>query len=324
MRKKIIPLIVIIIILSSLCNSQASYAPDQLELIKGSYVHGRISVYSFEYDSTFTVQDIFKPSDVNKNLVQINRTYSVLSAPSEIGFITGMVFQRHHVIWEHNRSIAIPEAYYKITNGSYSVSFSLLDYDTFDQMNNINNSIIDLGDGRIVGWNELLLMSALRYEVLYLISYVTLDWEFFNYIPEKTQYAISPEAVINDTIDYGWYYGEIVSKIPVSINSRNYEALKCHVPRTSSPYVYIPEGSGRSRVIHDTDFFYDQKSGLLLKFQEYNETGHLIRYFEPDHYYLSYSDGGNTFTISMNFLLIPLSLSFFGYMIYFIRRKRKK
>jgi hypothetical protein len=331
MRKKLISFIVIIIIFSSLSNSQASFAPDQLELIKGSYIHGRIfeDIYPyhdlrmiFDYDSRFTIQNIFKLADINKNLVQLNITYDIITAPDIVGITSGMIIQRHHIIWEDNRSIAIPGAYYKVTNGSYSVTLSLLEYDAFNQMSNLNNSIINLGDGRIVGWNELLQMSALRYEVLILISYVSTDWEFLKQVPYKTQHAISPLVNIGDQIDYGWFSGEIIGEDLIFFDSNNYNVFKCHVPYSESPPIFVTDNSYYIRIMYETDFFYDRKTGLILRFQIYNETGHLFGFFEPDTFYIPKNNDETVFTIPLNFIIIPICLSFLGYFVYNFRRKR--
>lgn len=312
-------LLIVLFMGSTQAVSTSIYAPDQLALTPGSYSSGITVIdyssmvycgemYIFEYETTFKVLEILDYPDISDKLVRFGVSHTILTFPYRES-VVGIVYDYDHFVWYHNRSIAIPLSYIKITNGTTVVEASLMDEVTFAGVSNLNNMVVTLSDGREFLWEDFLMVSSLEYEALNLRDYVMDCWSTESYLKWKEDCAISPESSIGQLIDYGWFHGEVVNTFTLIIGGETHEVLKVHID--SQEY------------FSETEYLYEAKTGLLANFTQFIGTGIPFYYYIANDLHIAEpDDSGNTLTIPYDSLFSILGLGFMVSLV-LIHKKKK-
>ena len=304
----------------------STYAPDQLALTPGSYSKGltfiNIGLVSYneslfiEYDTTFKVMDILDYPDVAKKLLLFDVSLTILNYPSNDYFSAGLVFEYEYLVWYHNRSIAVPMSYIKITNGSIYAEASLMEETTFAGVSDLNNMVVSLSDGREFLWQDFLSISALGTVAITLRDFLMTNWLTEIYFDRKEQYAISPEVSVGSLINYGWFDGEVVNIFSLNIGGKSYEVIKVHVDKSDSSPIQFDE----------TEFLYESKIGLLANFTQFTETGEPYSQYTAQELYIDEppDNKNNTITILYDYLFGILGLGFMVCWVYLFKQKKEQ
>ncbi|MHA1198567.1 MAG: hypothetical protein ACTSQF_04360 [Candidatus Heimdallarchaeaceae archaeon] len=333
-RKIGLGLLLIGLFLSS-THAVSTYAPDQLALTPGSYSSGFTSIdlsmgiddrLFVEYDTTFKVLEILDFPDISNKLVRFGVSITLLTFPSSEYSVVGFVYDYEYLVWYHNRSIAVPMTYIKITNGTTVVKASLLGEDTFAEVSDLNNMVVTLSDGREFLWEDFVMVSSLEPEAVILGNYVMDRWNTEIYLRSIEQYAISPEASIGQFINYGWFNGEVVDSFALKIGGETHDVLKVHIDYQESALIWKEEYTTISTiiVIHESLYLYEAKTGLLANFTQFSETGYPFgHYIANDLHIAEPDDSGNTLTIPYDYLFSILGLGFMVSLALLKKRKSK-
>ena len=330
MNKKVLLAITLIVLFMYPTQAIVEYAPDQLAVIPGSYVSGATTLdlsvvlhpeFYVEYDTTIKIVEFVEYTDVEQKLVSIRLSYTIISYPeSETYSAIGLQYDVDKLYWYHNRSTAIPVYYIKITNGSETVEANLMNEETFSDTSNLENMIIKLSDGREFNWITFLATSALEPIALTLRNMIIQEWEFSELINQKTDFCISPEANLGQKIDYGWFEGVVTDKSALSIEGDSTDTIKVHVDFTESPPIYSEYSMNMVIVQRESDYWYEAKTGLIVKFVQYNDTGYTIGQFIADE--IQIGENGNTLTLPYDYLISIIGLSLMISLV--IIHKKKK
>ena len=313
--------------LGSTC-ALSNYSPNQLAITPHSYISGMMyydlsSLFSsgdyIEYDISIKILDFPSYPDISNKLVRFGMYYALTSDSDSSFNYEGYQYEQEALIWYHNRAVAIPLTYMKITSGSIFAEATLKHKDTFSDASNLSNMIVTLTDGRQFLWDDLQSISSLDMIDYSLVLGVRSTWYSFS-LPQKFKYAISPESKIGEFVDYGWYNGSILEKTNLKIGSSNREILRVHIDPASSPVIYQDDGSTMRLSILESDFYYETKSGLIAGYKQYNETGYVYSEFIADEIYIAGFDTNKT--IPSDYLFSLLGLGFMISLVFCYKKKK--
>jgi hypothetical protein len=317
--------------------SRAVIAPNQLELIKGSYVDGRL----FYSNSTVTnllvshpkisVESILEPLDISYKLYEIRYKVDFISGTfNPLGNPYHDFMELTHLVFMHNRTTLFPAAKFATGNSTHYFEASVLEYNTITDMLDFNNTRLTFNSSTYI-WKDVT-VSHPYYdefeEIMFIFTILNLlnIKEFYKW----TLLGISPSANVSDQINYVNTnlnvdeLGDVINKIPI--------------PTSSGPIVNATHVNYDYTSVFgwwdapEVDAYYEEETGLLIQMVE---TDGIIKYeFLPTTVHIEKleptndSNGetdtntGNTFTINNSMLGVALGLA--TLCVYVILRRKKR
>ena len=249
--------------------SKAIIASDQLALVEGSYVNGKImhtnsTIPSGELIgySRIKVEKIFTPSDIPDKLVQILYTYEC-AAGQECPLTyyddqNGFEFN-YLVFYDNRTSFLIGRMYF--TSPSDSVEINLLQGNTVESFTNFNNTVITYKNGTSYTFGDVDPLDPI-YSSLYslMLGFALLNYGLVILEYKWTPFGISPTANVLDDISFYGQYGKVIDKPAVTTtNGDSYDTIHVEYYETS---IY---GWWDAPECHA---YYEASTGLLIKVYE--------------------------------------------------------
>jgi hypothetical protein len=339
-KAQVLTLIISITLIATLYITVPTYAiiaSNQLELIKGSYVEGRL------FYSNSTVNNLlvsYPKISVEGNIEPFDISHQLIKVRYRVDFIPGVFnplgnpyhdfIELTHVIFQHNRTTLLPAAKFATGNSTHYYEASVLEYNSVADMLNENNTKLTLNSTSYY-WRDVTPTHPYYFELNDLMfTYFIVNFMNIRDYYKWTLLGISPTANVTDQINY------------VNTNTKT-DALATVVAKTqistlSGPIINATHVNYDYTSVFgwwdnpNVDAYYEEETGLLVQMKE---SDGVIEYeFLPTTVYIEEleptndtngddeTDLDNTFTINNSILGILLGVS--SLCISTILRRRKK
>ena len=316
--------------------SRGIVVSNQLELLTGSYVEGRL-LYSNSTVSdlhvsfpTIKIKDIFTTTDVSFEFVHIAYKQEMIPGINHPAIGDEMDFlEMNHLIFTHNRTTFLPAARLVMGNSTYYSEASILGYDSIADLTNLNNTKITINEDSYI-WGDVSPVDPFYDDLVNIMfSFVMINsgWkEYYTW----TLLGISPSANVSDQINYFDTYN-YVPELGTVID-------KPHIPTSSGPSFNTTHVHYEYNSVFgfwdapEIEAYYEAKTGMLIRLIE---TDGIEKYeFLPDVVHIEIpktnetdgengddTDNGNTFTIDFSIPGVTLGISALCTLIILRRRK---
>ncbi len=252
--------------------SKAVIVSDQLALVEGSYVDGKILYTNNTHAdlligySTILVEKIFTPSDIPDEMVLIKHSWDAAVGQNTI--ITYYENQQEmdltYLVFYDNRTTVFLGVM-RFANASVSVEVNAMQGSTFEGFLNVNNTVITYGNGTSYVYGDVQPADPAYDEIqslmfgFYIIGF-SLGADEYAWTP----FGISPLANVNDDVHYSTGLGKVIDKPAViTTNGDSYDAI--HVEYYDTSLI----GWWEAPEMH---CFYEASTGILLKVYETDGT----------------------------------------------------
>lgn len=243
--------------------SKAILVSDQLDLVVGTYVNGKLLYTNSTLTDhllgyvNITVDEAFVATDTGDSLFKVKVVYDLSTHNTDyLDFDEFNSIEMTHIVVKTNRTDILPAGRLVMANATYSVEMTTIYNTTVAGMMDYNKLKITFKNGTsyIYGDVSSALQSALSEWVF--------AWVIFNGILatywEWTFLAISPLANVGDTVSYDVSLGIVLDK-PAVITSTGQSFDTIHVEYLAPTYGLAFDTTDALEV------FYDAKTGLILK-----------------------------------------------------------
>ncbi|MCG3259641.1 MAG: hypothetical protein H7644_07840 [Candidatus Heimdallarchaeota archaeon] len=244
--------------------SKAILVSDQLDLVVGTYVNGKLLYTNSSLTDhllsyvNITVEDAFVATDTGDSLFKVKVAYDL--STHNTNYLTFDEFdsiEMTHVIVKTNRTDILPSGTLYMGNDTFGVTMTTLHNTTVVGMMDLDNLKITFNNG-----TEYIYGDVVSSPLILALNEFVIGWALFNGILatywEWTFLAISPLANVGDTVNYDLNLGIVLDK-PAVITSTGTSFDTIHVE------YLVPTYGLAFSTTSALEVFYDAKTGLILK-----------------------------------------------------------
>ncbi|MCE7740230.1 MAG: hypothetical protein KAU62_15550 [Candidatus Heimdallarchaeota archaeon] len=266
-KKTILTLVVLGLFITSIYVADVSKAvlvSDQLDLVVGTYVNGKLLYTNSTLTDhllgyiDITVEDAFVATDTGDSLFKVKVAYDISTHNTDyLDFGDFNSIEMTHVIVKTNRTDILPSGTLYMGNDTFGVTMTTLHNTTVVGMMDIDNLKITFNNG-----TEYIYGDVVSSPLLSALGEYAFGWAIFNGIFatywDWTFLAISPLANVGDTVSYDPDLGIVLDK-PAVITSTGASFDTIHVEYLVATYGLAFD------ITTALEVFYDAKTGLILK-----------------------------------------------------------
>ncbi len=293
--------------------SKAILVSDQLDLVVGTYVNGKLLYTNSTLTDhllgyvNITVEDAFVATDTGDSLFKVKVAYDLINHNTDyLVFGDFNSVEMTHVIVKTNRTDILPAGTLYMGNNTFGVTMTTLHNTTVVGMMDVDDLKVTFNNGTSYIYGDV--SSALQVA----LGEWVFAWAIFNGIFatywEWTFLAISPLANVGDTVSYDPDLGIVLDK-PAVITSTGLSFDTIHVEYLVPTYGLAFDTTTALEV------FYDAKTGLILK---------TIETFGSDKVEFIPGDVKNVVGIPFSTTAIIAALTVLSTLALIVRKRRSK
>ena len=259
--------------------SQGALLSDQLEVTKGSYVHGKFLFTNSTHNDvlmayiTLTVDDIWNDTNTFLNVVNFKVLYEFESGEDNpLGTEDFNTLEMTAAVFEHNRTTILPAATMVMANSTWEMSADVLYLEDTEKMMDFDYTNVTI-DGNSYIYGDLIGTEPDYSEVLgMMFMFVIVNGVLLTY-QAYTPYAINTQANVADTVNFEPADGRVDELEPITTTEG--VAHDCiNVEYTNTATFGLDD-------VGEVDTHYEQKTGLLIRSLEKDTAAGTQMEFQP-------------------------------------------